>query len=114
MGAGRFGMPTDYDGIRLQMLGVPGGLSKRSDQVWFQVANTRLALEPMASGSKPAIERLSFRIAGFDKKMVAAKLEKLQVQTTPTCDHALPFIAASLTHLLMRWPSSRVVARCPS
>ncbi len=28
MGAGRFGMPTDDDGIRLQLLGVPGGLAK--------------------------------------------------------------------------------------
>ena len=138
MGAGRFAMPTDDDGIRLQMLGVPGGLaktiipstrittddaaveavglehivlavsdldrassyyahffgspiSKKSDQVWFQVANTRLALEPVASGAKPAIERLCFRVAGFDKKMVASKLQKLQVETNPTRDHALRF-----------------------
>jgi catechol 2,3-dioxygenase-like lactoylglutathione lyase family enzyme len=138
MGAGRFGMPTDDDGIRLQLLGVPGGLaktivpstrittdpaaveavgldhivltvsdldrasahyaqffrspiSKKSAQVWFQVANTRLALEPVASGAKPAIERLCFRVAGFDKKVTASKLEKLQVETTSTHDHALRF-----------------------
>ncbi|HUA19712.1 MAG TPA: hypothetical protein VMU80_21600, partial [Bryobacteraceae bacterium] len=60
-------------------------------QVWFQVANTRLALEPVASGAKPAIERLCFRVAGFDKKMVASKLQKLQVETNPTRDHALRF-----------------------
>ncbi len=137
MGAGRFGMPTDDDGIRLQLLGVPGGLaktiipsvrittddaaveavgldhvvlavsdldrasshyahffgspiSKKSGQVWFQVANTRLALEPVASGGKPAIERLCFRIAGFDKKVVASKLHKLEVETTPAPgNHAL-------------------------
>ena len=28
MGAGRFGMPTDDDGIRLQLLAVPAGLAK--------------------------------------------------------------------------------------
>lgn len=28
MGAGRLGMPTDADGLRLQLLGVPGGLAK--------------------------------------------------------------------------------------
>ena len=28
MGAGRLGMPTDEDGIRLQLLGVPGGLAR--------------------------------------------------------------------------------------
>jgi catechol 2,3-dioxygenase-like lactoylglutathione lyase family enzyme len=139
VGAGRFGIPTDDDGIRLQLLGVPGGLAKtiipstrittddaaveaagldhivlavsdldrasshytqffgpptikKPDQVWFQVANTRLALEPVPSGGKPAIERLCFRIAGFDKKMVAAKLQKLHVDTMPVRgDHALRF-----------------------
>ena len=138
MGAGRFGMPTDDDGIRLQLLPVPGGLaktiipstrittdnaaveaigldhvvlavtdldrasahyaqffgspiSKKAGQVWFQVANTRLALEPVAAGAKPAIERLCFRIAGFDKKVTASKLEKLQVETTAARDHALRF-----------------------
>lgn len=130
MSAGRFGMPTDDDGIRLQLLPVPGGLAKtiipsarittddaaleavgldhivlavtdldrssvyyarffgppsvkKSDQVWFQVANTRLALEPVPSGGKPAIERLCFRVAGFDKKIIASKLQKLRVETTP-------------------------------
>jgi catechol 2,3-dioxygenase-like lactoylglutathione lyase family enzyme len=139
MGAGRFGMPTDDDGIRLQLLGVPAGLAKtivpstritpddaaveavgldhivlavsdvdrssayyarffgapsanKSHQVWFQVANTRLALEPVPSGVKPAIERLCFRVAGFDKKIVASKLRKLQVETTPAQGgHALRF-----------------------
>jgi catechol 2,3-dioxygenase-like lactoylglutathione lyase family enzyme len=139
MGAGRFGMPTDDDGIRLQLLGVPGGLartivpstrittddaaveavgldhvvlavsdierssahyaqffgspiSKKADQVWFQVAHTRLALEPVPSGGKPAIERLCFRIAGFDKKAVAAKFDKFEVETTAARgDHGLRF-----------------------
>jgi len=139
MGAGRFGMPTDDDGIRLQLLGVPAGLAKtiipstrittddaavaavgldhvvlavsdlerssayyarffgpasvnKSHQTWFQIANTRLALEPVPSGGKPAIERLCFRVAGFDKKVVASKLQKLQVETTPAQGgHALRF-----------------------
>ena len=139
MGTGRIGMPTDEDGIRLQLLGVPGGLARtiipstrittddaavaavgldhivlavsdlqrasshyakffgppatrKADQVWFQVANTRLELEPVASGGKPAIERLCFRIAGFDRKSVASKLQKLGVETTPAQgDHALRF-----------------------
>ncbi len=139
MGAGRFGMPTDDDGIRLQLLGVPGGLAKtiipstristdnavvdavgldhvvlavsdlerasahyarffgpasvkKSDQVWFQVAGTRLALQPVPSGGKPAIQRLCFRVAGFDKKLVASKLLKLQVETTADRgDHGLRF-----------------------
>jgi catechol 2,3-dioxygenase-like lactoylglutathione lyase family enzyme len=129
LGAGRLGMPTDADGIRLQLLGVPGGLAKtiipstrittdeaavaavgldhialavsdlqkasehyakffgppavkKADQVSFQIVNTRLVLEPVASGAKSAIQRLSFRVAGFDRKAVAARLQKFQVETT--------------------------------
>jgi hypothetical protein len=49
-------------------------------------------LEPVPSGGKPAIERLCFRIAGFDKKIAASKLQKLQVETTPAQGgHALRF-----------------------
>ena len=139
MGNGRLGMPTDDDGIRLQLLGVPGGLArtiipstrittddaavaavgldhvvlavsdverasswyakffgppavKKAGQVWFRIVNTRLALEPVPSGGKPAIERLSFRIAGFDRKAIASKLQKLGVETTSAPgDHALRF-----------------------
>lgn len=139
MGTGRLGMPTDADGIRLQLLGVPGGLArtiipstrittddaavsavgldhialavsdipratahyaqffgppavKKADHVYFQIVNTRLVLEPVASGAKPAIQRLSFRVAGFDRKAVAAKLQKFQVETTSARgDHALRF-----------------------
>lgn len=139
MSTGRFGMPTDEDGIRLQLLGVPGGLArtiipstrittddaavapvgldhialavsdlqrasshyakffgppatKKADRVWFQVANTRLLLEPVAAGGKPAIARLSFRIAGFDRKVIAAKLQKLGVETAAAQgDRALRF-----------------------
>jgi catechol 2,3-dioxygenase-like lactoylglutathione lyase family enzyme len=139
MGTGRLGMPTDSDGIRLQLLGVPGGLArtiipstrittddaavaavgldhialavsdlqkasehyakffgppstKKAGQISFQIENTRLVLEPVASGAKPAIQRLSFRVAGFDRKAVAAKLQKFQVETTPAQgDRALRF-----------------------
>ncbi len=130
MGTGRLGMPTDEDGIRLQLLGVPGGLArtiipstrittddaavaavgldhialavsdlqkasahyakffgppsmKKPEQIAFQIVNTRLVLEPVAGGAKPAIQRLSFRVAGFDRKAVAVKLQKFQVETTP-------------------------------
>ena len=129
MGVGRLGMPTDDDGIRLQLLGVPGGLaktiipstrittddaaveaagldhivlavtdldrasshyekffgspiSKKSGQVWFQVANTRLALEPVASGAKPAIERLASASRDSTRRWSPRKLQKLQVETT--------------------------------
>jgi catechol 2,3-dioxygenase-like lactoylglutathione lyase family enzyme len=139
MGPGRLGMPTDSDGIRLQLLGVPGGLARtiipstrittddaavapigldhialavsdlqratehyakffgspaarKSDQVSFQVANTRLVLEPVTSGAKPEIHRLCFRVAGFDKKIIASKLHKFKSEILPTSgDRSLRF-----------------------
>ena len=141
MGTGRLGMPTDSDGIRLQLLGVPGGLArtiipstrittddaaveaigldhivltvsdmekssayytkffgqpvsrtKKPERIWFGVANTRLALEPVASGSKPAIERVCVKVAGFDKKTTRERLKKVGVETVPADDeHLLRF-----------------------
>lgn len=140
LGAGRFGMPTDADGLKLQLLGVPGGLArtiipstrvttddalvapvgldhvvltvsdmekasshyekffgapagktKKPERIWFAVAQTRLVLEPVASGSKPAIERVCFRVAGFDKKMTAERLKKAGVDATLTDEHLLRF-----------------------
>ena len=139
MGPGRLGMPTDPDSLRLQLLGVPGGLArtiipstrittddaaiaavgldhivltvsdmdkasahyekffgaptktKKPERVSFGVAQTRLVLEPVPSGSKPAIERVCVRIAGFDRKMTAEKLKKVGVETTLTDEHLLRF-----------------------
>ncbi len=141
MGTGRLGMPTDSDGIRLQLLGVPGGLArtiipstrittddaaveaigldhivlavsdmekaagfyakffgapaskgKKPERIWFGVANTRLALEPVAAGGKPAIERICFRIAGFDRRATREKLKKVGVEVIPADDeHVLRF-----------------------
>jgi len=141
MGAGRLGMPTDSDGLRLQLLGVPGGLArtiipstristddaavqaigldhivltvsdldkssayyakffgaslsrtKKPERIWFGVASTRLALEPVASGSKPAVERVCVKVAGFDKKTTRERLKKVGVETIPADDeHLLRF-----------------------
>ncbi len=141
MGTGRLGMPTDSDGIRLQLLGVPGGLartiipstristddaaveaigldhlvltvsdmekssafyekffgqpvsrSKKPERTWFGVAQTRLALEPVGAGSKPAIERVCVKIAGFDRRLTREKLKKAGVEAVPVEDeHVLHF-----------------------
>jgi catechol 2,3-dioxygenase-like lactoylglutathione lyase family enzyme len=138
MGTSPLAMPTDADGIRLQMLGVPGGLArtiipstristddaaiqaigldhivltvsdmeksaayyskffgplaartKKPERIWFDVAHTRLALEPVTSGSKPAIERVCVRIAGFDRRATPEKLKKLGVEVVPQNDDHL-------------------------
>jgi catechol 2,3-dioxygenase-like lactoylglutathione lyase family enzyme len=141
MGAGRLGMPTDSDGLRLQLLGVPGGLArtiipstristddaaveaigldhivltvsdmdkssayyekffgtpfsrtKKPERIWFGVAHTRLALEPVASAGKPAIERVCVRIAGFDRRITRERLKKVGVEVVPAdSEHLLRF-----------------------
>jgi catechol 2,3-dioxygenase-like lactoylglutathione lyase family enzyme len=48
MGAGPGGMPTDSDGLRLQLLGVPGGLAKTI------IPATRISLD------EPAVEAIGF------------------------------------------------------
>ena len=137
-GAGRFGLPMDPDGIRLQISGAPGGLTrtvvpstristddaivqavgldhivlavadlerssayyskvfglpvsraKKPDRIWFGIGRTRLALEPAAAGSKPAIARVCVKIAGFDRHAIPEKLKKLGVEVMPLNDERL-------------------------
>src|SRR6266853_2893434 len=140
-GTGRFGLPTDADGIRVQVSGVPGGLTrtvipstristddaaiqaigldhtvlavsdlgrssvyyaklfgpavlrtKKPERIWFDVGRTRLALEPVTAGSKPAIARVCIKIAGFDRHATPEKLRKLEVEIVPQNDeHLLRF-----------------------
>ena len=132
-GRGPLGMPSDPDGLRLQLLGVPGGLArtiipssrisqeepavhaigfdhvvlavsdlekamafyrrffgmevartKKPEQIWFSAAKTRLGIELAAKGSKPRIDRVSFRVAGFDRRTVSDRLKKLSVELAPS------------------------------
>jgi len=134
-GAGGLGMAADPDGLRLQLLGVPGGLAgsiipsrrisqeealvqaigtdhimlhvsdlekstahyrkifgpeaskiSRPNRVWFQIVNTRLGLEPVTSGEKPSVHHICVRVAGFDKKVVTAKLKKAGVEVVSAGD----------------------------
>lgn len=58
--------------------------SKKPERIWFAVAKTRLGLEPVAAGMKPAIQRVAFRVAGFDRRVIADRLKKLNVEIVPS------------------------------
>jgi catechol 2,3-dioxygenase-like lactoylglutathione lyase family enzyme len=137
-GRGGLGMAADPDGLRLQLLGVPGGLArtivpssrisqeepavqamgfdhivlavsdveksaayyrklfgmevsrtKKPERAWFQVAKTRLGLETVAAGKMPGVDHVCIRVAGFERKAVAAKLKKLGAEIAPSNDEAL-------------------------
>jgi len=134
-GAGGLGMAADPDGLRLQLLGVPGGLAKsiipatrisqdealvqaiatdhimlrvtdlekstahyrkifgpeasktaKPNRVWFQIVRTKLGLEPVTSGEKPSVHHICVRVAGFDKKLLTAKLKNAGVEVVSAGD----------------------------
>jgi len=63
--------------------------SKKPERTWFGVAQTRLALETGAAGSKPAIERVCVKIAGFDRRVTEKNSRKQELRLcrwkTNTC-----------------------------
>lgn len=140
MTQGALGMALDPDMLRLQTLGVPGGLArtiipgprisqddalfqvigvdhlvlhvsdieksaahykklfgpelprtKKPDRAWFAVARTKLALELAASGEKPSIHHVCWRVAGFDRKNAIEKLKRIGVEATPAGDKNVSF-----------------------
>ena len=50
------------------------------------MAKTRLELEAVAAGKMPAIERISFKVAGFDRRSITARLKELKVDVVPSED----------------------------
>jgi catechol 2,3-dioxygenase-like lactoylglutathione lyase family enzyme len=139
-GNGALGMATDPDGLRFQLLGVPGGLAgtivpgprisqeeplfqaigtdhlilhvsnleasaahykkifgpelprtKKPDRVWFQLAHTRLGLEPAGPGEKPSIHHISVRVAGFDATSAVSKLKTAKVEVTASTAKTVMF-----------------------
>lgn len=51
------------------------------ERVWFRLANTRLGLEPAPEGQKPAFSHFCVKVAGFDRKAAAEKLQKLGIHS---------------------------------
>src|SRR5579863_7486498 len=116
MGTGRLGMPTDSDGIRLQLLGVPGGLARTIipstriatddaavegiglDHIVLAVSDMEKASafyakffgQPASRSKKP--ERICFGVAGFDRRVTREKLKKVDVEVVSADDeHLLRF-----------------------
>ena len=135
---GSVGMIGDPDGLRLQLLGVPGGLAgtivpggrisldppavhaialdhitllvsdleKSAEfyrkifgkeaarttnpaRIWFNIANTRLGLEPAAAGQQPRVDHFCLTVAGFERNGIASKLKALGVEIGASNDENL-------------------------
>ncbi len=62
-------------GFYRQFLGKEAGHTK--SEAWFDVAATKLRIERTDSGEEPRVNRIVVKVQKFDRKSVAAELEKL-------------------------------------
>jgi catechol 2,3-dioxygenase-like lactoylglutathione lyase family enzyme len=62
-----------------RFFGMEATHTKKPERIWFAAAKTRLGLEAAADG-KPRIDRISFKVAGFDRKIITERLKKLNVE----------------------------------
>jgi catechol 2,3-dioxygenase-like lactoylglutathione lyase family enzyme len=69
-----------------KIFGMEVSHTKKPDRIWFAAAKTRLALETVAAGNKPSIQRVCIKVAGFDRRAITDKLQKLGVEVTPADD----------------------------
>jgi catechol 2,3-dioxygenase-like lactoylglutathione lyase family enzyme len=63
--------------------------SRKPGRVWFRVAKTSLGLKTVDAGRMPGVDHVCFRVAGFDRRAVTAKLKSLEVEIAPSGDEAL-------------------------
>ena len=64
-----------------KLFGAPLSRTRKPERVWFGAAKTKLGLELVASGEKPAIHHICLRVAGFEKKTAAEKLKRIDVES---------------------------------
>ena len=72
-----------------KIFGMEVSRTKKPERIWFTVAKTRLGLETVAPGKMPAVDHISIKVAGFDKRAVTDKLKKLGVEIAPSNDEDL-------------------------
>jgi catechol 2,3-dioxygenase-like lactoylglutathione lyase family enzyme len=52
----------------------------KQQRVWFRLAGTRLGLEAAPAGQKPGVSHFCIKVAGFDRAVAAARLQRLGVK----------------------------------
>jgi catechol 2,3-dioxygenase-like lactoylglutathione lyase family enzyme len=60
-----------------------GPVTRSGGRAWIEVSGTRLGLETVAAGGKPAISSFCVRTRPFDRAVVTRKLEALGAQIAP-------------------------------
>ena len=72
-----------------KIFGMEVSRTKKPERIWFAAAKTRLGLETVAAGKMPSIDHICIKVAGFDRKVVADKLQKLGAEIAPANDENL-------------------------
>jgi predicted enzyme related to lactoylglutathione lyase len=72
-----------------KIFGMEVSRTKKPDRIWFAAAKTRLGLETVAAGKMPSVDHGCIKVAGFDRKAVADKLQKLGAEISPSNDENL-------------------------
>jgi catechol 2,3-dioxygenase-like lactoylglutathione lyase family enzyme len=60
-----------------RMFGAPVVRQDTPRRVWFQLADTRLGLEPVPEGGEPGVDHFCLRVAGFDRLGIGHRLQAL-------------------------------------
>ena len=63
-----------------KLFGAEESRERKPQRVWFKLADTKLGLEALPAGQKPSFSHFAVKVAGFDRAVAAARLEKLGVK----------------------------------
>jgi catechol 2,3-dioxygenase-like lactoylglutathione lyase family enzyme len=53
---------------------------RKQQRVWFKLADTKLGIEAAPAGRKPGVSHFCVKVAGFDRAVASARLQKLGVK----------------------------------
>jgi catechol 2,3-dioxygenase-like lactoylglutathione lyase family enzyme len=63
-----------------KLFGAEESRERNPQRVWFKLADTRLGLEAAPAGQKPSFSHFCVKVAGFDRALATARLQKLGVK----------------------------------
>ena len=66
-----------------KLFGAEESRARNPRRVWFRLTNTKLGLEAAPAGQKPSFSHFAVKIAGFQRALVMARVEKLGVRVEP-------------------------------
>jgi catechol 2,3-dioxygenase-like lactoylglutathione lyase family enzyme len=67
-----------------KFFGMETSRERTPQRIWFTAARTRLALEKMAEGQAPHVERFGIRVTAFDRQAISRKLSAAGVTMLPS------------------------------